>query len=75
MGTNEDAIETMVQAKRHASAALQRLRIACDFLDCGRLESGRDFAKDARLELFLAYEAMGGYGHLDAAANEGVTHE
>jgi len=59
--------ETIAQAQRHVSAALQRLRIACDYLDENNTQAGRNFAKDARLELYLANEALGGYGHLDAA--------
>jgi len=64
------ANETIAQAQRHTSAALQMLRIACDYLDNGNLGVGRDMAKDARAELYLAYEAMGGYGHLDATPTD-----
>jgi len=67
--------ELVAQNKRRASAALQRLRLALDELDAGNLEAGRNFAQDARGEVYRIFASLGGLGHLDSAATDYLAGE
>ncbi len=52
------------------SSALQALRLALVDLDAGDLARGVPRVRDAQRDVYLAYKALGGYGHPDELAQD-----